>query len=50
MKEVVNIFSNELCLLADEHRRCPDITLKKQIQIDIQLLQRAIELCERQEQ
>lgn len=49
MKQIVNIFSNELSLLADEYRRCSNITLKKQIQIDIQLLQKAIELCERKE-
>ncbi|MCI2255600.1 hypothetical protein L2D08_14600 [Domibacillus sp. PGB-M46] len=50
MEEIVNIFSNELLLLADEYRRCPNITLKKQIQIDIQLLEGVIELYERHEE
>jgi hypothetical protein len=51
IKEVVclQLVKKELARLLDDHSRCPDSLVKKEIEIDIQLLKEAITIYEQQQ-
>ncbi|MCT2344277.1 hypothetical protein [Niallia taxi] len=46
----MQLVKRELARLLDDHNRCPDHLIKKEIKKDIQLLKEAISIYEKQQQ
>ena len=46
----LQLVKRELARLLDDHNRCPDFLLKRAIEKDIQLLEEAISIYEKQQQ
>ena len=46
----MQLVKRELARLLDDHNRCPDFLIKKAIEKDIQLLEEAIAIYEKQQQ
>ncbi|MCE4049766.1 MULTISPECIES: hypothetical protein [Bacillaceae] len=45
----MQLVKRELARLLDDHSRCPDFLIKREIEIDIQLLKEAISIFEEQQ-